>query len=228
MGKAIALTLALLAPAATSQAATLAEWAFNLNGTVIPFGAVLPGNVNAAGFDFGTGLGQILISIAAAGPGAYHVLAFFDHDIDPILNSSFNEEGRVNGATVAGQSWQIGDPFGTIYPNMSSNTLNNTNSVPTAAPPPNICCDVSTAMGFNVNLQAGENATVTFVLGTTNPSSFSLAQFDPDSGETVYLSGSVSSGTPSEAVIPEPSTVFLALAGLVILAGATWIRGNRT
>ena len=73
--------------------------------------------------------------------------------------------------------------------------------------------DVSMAMGWELALAAGEVAVINFLVSETAPATgFYLAQTDPDSVASIYLS---SSSTLSAQPVPEPSTMLLVGAGLV-------------
>ncbi len=193
----------------------LFDWGLNLNGTVYtPGGSPLPGSVNAAGFDFATGLGTITFTTNASGK----FTSFFDHELSETINTFFNEYGSTSGSPVAGQSWEIDEPgytFGDIYNNFLAGTLDNSNGVPIAAPD-----DVAMALGWNINLAAGETALLRLTLATTAPAGgFYLQQTDPDSGEDVYFSGNVTIRGGGEPTIPEPATMLLLGSGLAGLVG---------
>ena len=200
----------------SAQAATveLSEYAFNLDGSVVTSNA----SINGGGFNYSTGIGAITISIAGA--GAHSVLGFFDHEIDQVTNTFFNEKGSVNGIAAAGQSWEIDEPgytFGNIYTNFSGNALDN--SIGTLTPE-----DVSMAMGWNFLLADGESALITFILSETMPTSgFYLTQFDPDSSNSaIYFSSAINTtGNP----VPVPTSILLMGSGIAVLG---WIRRKLT
>lgn len=224
----IALMVLVLAASGVSAATIdLFDWAFNVDGTKYESVqgtnnfSILPGYFNYAAFDQSTGLGTITITYNP-GAGNYSLLSFFDHEIDQTTNTFFNEYGSASGSPIAGQSWEIGDPLGSIYTNFTSGTLTDTNNSP--FPPMDYDSDgmiddydVSMAMGWNFNLLSGETATINFLLSGTAPSSgFYLAQTDPDSNETIYFSSTLNiQGGPQS--VPEPSTLLLlgtALSGV--------------
>ena len=107
----------------TAQAATvdLYDWAVNVDSTFAnPVnGDPLPAGVNTVAFNTLTGMGDLKITVT--GVGSHYVGAFFDHEIDEILNTYFNETGAQNGAAAAGQTWEIDEPGfvnGDIYENL--------------------------------------------------------------------------------------------------------------
>ena len=127
-----------------TQAASinLFDYAFNIDSSITFSGDALPTGINAAGFDFVTGLGSIGFSVSGA--GAHTVDAFFDHEIDAATNTFFNETGSTGGAPGGNQSWEIDEPgyvYGDIYFNFQDSLLSN--NVDTAGPE-----DISMAMGW--------------------------------------------------------------------------------
>ena len=213
-------TLAALALAATLTSSnavtiTLAEFAFNIDGVVTNGSA--PAGVNISGFDTGTGLGTILMTLSGA--GAHYCSLFVDHEIDESSNTFFNEFGTAAGAPVAGQSWEIDEPgyvFGDIYTNFVAGTLDNSSGVS-----PNSPDDVSMALGWNVTLASWESATAYFTLSETAPTSgFYLTHSDPDSGGAVYFSSALNvTGSPGGGVPDGGSTLALLLCACGGLAG---------
>ena len=79
----------------------LFDYAFNLDG-VVTSKPGLPAGVNAGGFNFTTGLGDILIPVSSA--GSHFIGLFVDHEIDEPTNTFFNEFGSAVGAAPAGLS----------------------------------------------------------------------------------------------------------------------------
>jgi len=185
----------------------LFEWAYNQDGTITS---------NALFSGLGTK------SFTVSGAGAHSFIAYFDHEIDELVNTFFNEYGVVHGSAAAGQSWEIDEPgfvFGDIYNNFTAGALDNTNGVPTPE-------DVSMALGWNFNLLAGETATISFILSDlTRPGGFYLEQFDPDSQASIFYSSTlnIGDGTP----VPEPSTMLLFGAGLAGLGFYSRRRRNK-
>lgn len=183
---------------------------------ISPTQDALPGTVSMAGFDLATGLGAI--TVASSGTGSHRVGLFLDHDIiDDLLNSYDNEFGAASGPPANGLSWEIDEPgyrFGDIFENFNAGTLDNTNSVPAAAPN-----DVSMAMFWDFTLAAGESATVSFMVSDVLPQGVrSLAQTDPTRDITIYLTSTLVGGTPTVTPVPEPGTLLLAGTGLLCMA----------
>jgi hypothetical protein len=179
----------------------------------------LPGGVNSSAFDFSTGLGDLVVTHTSVGAEVFFVTLFVDHEIDESVNTFFNEFGDVSGTPGAGQRWEIDEPgftFGDIYQNVlaGGQVLDQSNGVPSTSPD-----DVSMAMSWNFLLVAGQTATASFRLSTTMPSAtFYLLQRDPDSDQSLFLSGSASIRPDGEPPIPEPGTVILLLSGLGVIA----------
>ena len=194
------------------------EYIFNVNGSVTESstGDPLPTSLDSSGFDFGTGLGQLIFSIGGAGD--HSIISFFDHEIDQSTNTFFNELGMSSGTADSGQSWEIDEPgflFGDIFDNVINDTLDNFSAVNSTDFPSGD--DVSMAMGFNFSLTAGQTATVTFNLSETNDASgFFLAQEDPDSSANIFFWGQLEimgDGGEPPVGLGEPSTIGLLLVG---------------
>ncbi|MBL9139839.1 MAG: hypothetical protein JNK85_28470 [Verrucomicrobiales bacterium] len=203
----------LLAPAVAAVALpirshadiSLFDYAFQQDGVVETAPAALPaGSV----FDLAAGLGKVQMTFAGDGP--HSALFFVDHELSESVNTFFNEVGFASGTPPpAGLSWEIDEPgytVGDIYDNFLADSLDNTVGIDSAE-------DVSMALGWSFLLVAGDTATVEFNLGTTPPAGFFLRHLDPESGEAVYFSTSLTIHSQSGPV-PEGST---AIAGLVSL-----------
>lgn len=196
-----------------SQAAvlTLFEYGLNINGTVSLSTDPTPSGADISGFDTGTGLGTIVVTVLTPGPN--YVGLFLDIEIDEATNTFFNEFGADAGAPAAGQSHEIDEPdfvFGDIFANFSAGTLDGTNGVPAGSPD-----DVAMALAWDFM----GPAKITFKVSHDVPSGFYLSQTDPDSSETIYFSSTRSPLGP--AAIPEPASVLVwGALGCVALVAA--------
>ena len=176
-----------------------------------------------------TGLGSISVTMPMGNGGSHFVGLYVDYEIDEAANTFFNEYGSVTGAPPAGLSWEIDDPFlGDIYDNFfasgaAASALDNTNSVPAAAPN-----DVAMALGWNFVMTDDDIASISFLISEILPNGFYLAQTDPDSPYTFYLSSGMSITEGGEPVIPEPGTWVLLLTGLTMIGAATKRYGRRS
>ena len=214
--------LAWTAPAADAGS-VLFEWALNIDGTVSDSlaGDPVPAGANTAGFDFTTGLGTMLVTVSGA--GLHYVSLFLDHEIDEAINGFTNEYGEALGVPAAGKTWEIDEPgyvFGNIFANFGASALDNTNAVPIGAPD-----DVSMAAAWAFTLAAGETATVTLAVSTTDPGGFRLAQTDPASAETIYFRNGLT--ITGDGQVPEPASGVLLLIGAGVLGLAVRMRRGR-
>ncbi len=224
----IALALLLTAVGTTTAWAddwVLYDWSVNINGTTYnPPG--LPGSVNSAGFDFGTGLGSMTITFN--NPGANYGGIY----LSPYWGSTacggdcIDAYGTVNGLLPLNLSYSIGWPGAdlglgfTVFDLFAANTLDNTNHVPAYSPPGPLsspCCDVALAENFGFTLGAGENGILTFNTSTTAPQSgFYLQVTDHDTGQNYYLTESFNIETQGA---PEPTSALLLIAGMGAVLG---------
>lgn len=208
-----ALTTAALAVAIPLHAraeVSLFDYAFLQDGVLTAGPSpVPPGSL----FDLTTGLGVIRMTFAGA--GSHSALLFVDHELSEAENTFFNELGSTSvGAPPAGLSWEIDEPgfsFGDIYDHVVAGSLDNT--IGSLRPD-----DVSMALGWDFALAEGEAAEVLFHLGETPPSGFYLRHFDPDSGESVFFSSSLSITTTA---VPEGGTVLAGLMGVALTLATT-------
>ncbi len=227
---ALLLGAALPLAALPAQAVTvdLFDWAVNVDSTFADptLGDPLPAGVNTGAFNATTGLGTLRITVSGA--GSHYVGAFFDHEIDQLANTFFNEIGAQGGTAAPGQTWEVDEPGffnGDIFENLQAGALDNGvgTSIYGDTTFPD---DVSMAMAWDFTLAAGELGIVDFLISDVQPTSgLVLSQTDPDSNDyTLYLTSNLlkkpAGGGPA---IPEPTT--LALYGLGLgLAALTGLR----
>jgi len=215
--KGVFLSLLLLLFGSTTVFAlpSLCDWGFNINNVTYEFleGDSPPLELDQSVFNWDTGLGTLSIEFTAATAMDYSIIAFFDHEIDEMDNTFFNEFGTAIGTPDAAQSWEIDEPGyfdGDIYDNLLDGTLDNTvgTSIYGDTTFPD---DVSMALGWDLSLLEGDILNIDFLISETVPTSgFYLEQNDPDSDYSIYFS-STATVTP----VPEPATILLLGAGLV-------------
>jgi hypothetical protein len=225
--------LGLLALLALSQVAlagpvALNDWCVNVNGDATTAcngtgggGASGLASISLAGFDTtlspaGNSLGSVVITL---NPGFSGYASFYaDYDLDFASYGSFQDSASTGGTLQPGESYEADDPnVSNIFSDFANNALANTNNVGTASGPSSpsgACCDVSFALSIGGLDNTGtQPETLTFTVSTSAPTSgFYIQQTNTDVGDSIYLSATESGGT-SGPVIPEPSTLVLALLG---------------
>lgn len=230
----VAVVMALLAPSrAGADPITLFEAAFNIDGTgYSSFAGFQPNDLNAAtgspfdvsAFDFATGLGTIQVTVGGA--GVHSVFGFYDLDLTDNTNSSFDDQGAVLGVPGAGQGFEIDEPgfagylppLGDIYGHVFGGVLENVNNL--VSPD-----DVSMALSWDLLLNAGQEAVLTFSTSTTDPGGFRLHQFDA-SGAEVFLSSNLRvRDVPVN--VPEPALSLLAGVAMAVGAARRRLAGPR-
>jgi hypothetical protein len=204
----------------------LFDWGFNVSGAVYTFaGPPLPSSIDASGFNFNTGLGNVKISFTPGAPGNYFIDAFFDHDLQSLFG---NEIGTVTGTAAAGQTWQIDEPGagalsgdGHVIANFFTDGFDNTNHI--ASNPP---FDAALGMGFHFALTAGQTAAVAFsVTATPPPTGFYLSQIDPnDPTNRISLSGNLDISGGGQPTTPEPSSVAMVVLGAALMLSRRRLR----
>lgn len=223
-------TLAWCAGASPARAdAYLSDWCFNVNGANVATAscnqfppAPVASNVNAGNFDFtlvpaANTLGSVLITLGSG--NNQFVLAYMDYDLNYPNTGSFSDFGSVHGTSPTGVTYELDDPnVSNTFGDFAGNALTGQNNVATQGGPPNECCDVSWALGVGgIDVPAGDQALVTFTVGTTPPASgFYLQQTNVTptgaNGESIYLSETT---TLQQTAAPEPAS--LALLGSALI-----------
>jgi hypothetical protein len=175
-------------------------------GLALTFSATLSGDGSdlVLRYVFTNGTGADLASLT--------FLSFVDAEIAEATTTFFNEYATTSGSLAAGQASEADEPgyaFGDISLNLRSGVLDGINAVPTSAPD-----DVSLALSFVLGpLAGGASAAVDILLSEDGDrlGSFAFTQRDTIDTSTVI--------TYSGAVVPEPGTALLVVAGLAALAG---------
>jgi hypothetical protein len=222
---------------------SLFDWSVYLNGNVIRTVADLPGTISYSDGFFETGLGTLTMTFESDVSTDYNVAIFFDHEIDELTNTFYNEYGMIAGIPVDSRLlYEIDEPgFGTddsyrdtpdaynyigdIYDNFSDFSNRGFDNMiyyddHTAASlydfENSVSDDVSMAMGWKFLLSGSETAVLEYTLSSTAPASgFYLAQLDRNSNDMgIYLQSRLNI---SPINVPEPHIASLAGMGLVAL-----------
>lgn len=236
---------------ASGATIALFDWGLRVNAEKFSSGffpgANVPGDLAGAteavyditGFDFGTGLGTIKVTVNSA--GNYSVINYLDLDIDetdpgdPSDDTYYNyydEWGSAHGTPDAQQRWEIDEPgFGTpalgtegvaytgdIFDNFDNpfsldKEVNYDSNDAQFLEYPD---DVAMAISWDFSLGANEIAEILFVVQEVAPTGgiFYLEQNDPadkfTGSDSVYYYS-----TLDIKPVPEPSTVIMLGLGLL-------------
>ena len=222
---------------------------FDLNGGQAGTAAELSDQSLPAGltFSFSAALSNetdlvLTYVFANQSSGSFTNLRFsvlLDAEIDQEANTFFNEFGRVTGTLGIGPGdtapdmWQVDEPGfggGTLFNNLFSGALNNSNSIPGSAPD-----DVAFGLGvFLGDLSPGQSAAVSVMISEASHylGTFALQQLDADtnSSTTITLSAIVSTLTGTIFKDQNTNDVFDAGEGLagvrLLLLSGTEVAGQ--
>lgn len=161
-------------------------------------------NLGQVSWQFSNNTGSTLQDVSLFG--------YLDGEIDPDINSSFNEYGQyisVDGAGAGDEnpdSWEIDEPgfvFGDIYDNLFNGALDNSNAVGIGSED-----DVSLALGFELgDILDGE--TWELILNISEADIGGLFHGDADSGKGIYLTGAAHINRVISVDEPVPLVLFL-------------------
>ena len=154
------------------------------------------------------------------GPGNNQfALAYMDYDLNLPVTGAFSDFGTIPGTPAAGVTFELDEPnVSNVFTDFTANALKNQNNV--ATPGGSLCCDVAWALGVGgIDVPNGEQAQITFTVGTTQPASgFWLQQTNVNQigaiGESIYLSETT---TLTKTATPEPASLTVLSGGLIVL-----------
>ena len=231
--------------AAQAGQVSLADWCFNVNGSVDassvtdnPSNACNGGtnaplsSVDSSSFDMtlepaSNNLGSVTITLS---PGLNQYVALYaDYDVDFATFGTADDSATTAGTLPTNWTYELDDPnLGNLFSDFASNSLGDFNNVGTPSGPPNECCDAAWALGIgNLNVLAGGTGTVVYHISTTAPTSgFYLQQTNTDTQDSIYLSATVNITNPVNAT-PEPSTFVPAALALMLCGGLVLARRKR-
>lgn len=223
--------------AARADSADVVRWIFNIDGTIYDSftGAMDATPVEG---DLIGGLGSLTWGTTEV--GAHSFIGYFDCDL-VVPADTFpyweNEFGWGVGTPVEGQAWEVDEPYltGDIVDNVLSGQLDN--SVRNAFSIGDDPFDVAVALGWEFELEAGEEALVTLHLVESRPDNapgmgFYLVQTDPfglSPGFSMYFYSTLEviqaqTFALGGGVVPEPATVVLIGLGIAGFAVSSRFR----